>query len=109
MELIDNATVHKFHFEGNCQQTLAGADLGLKTFEVWRLMVAPGNNLPADRHQGEEVVITVRGTGRFIVDGNPVDIWADTTLVIPPGASRQISNTGSEELVLLLVRGVVPT
>lgn len=109
MELIDNATVHKFHFKGNFQQTLAGADQGLKTFEVWRLSVAPGNELPTNRHQSEEVAVTLRGTGRFIVDGNPVDIRVDTTLVIPPGTSRQVANTGSEELVLLLVRGVVPT
>jgi mannose-6-phosphate isomerase-like protein (cupin superfamily) len=109
MELIDNTTVHKFHLRGNFQQTLAGPNQGLKTFEVWRVSVAPGNELPANRHQGEEVALTLRGTGRFIVDGNPVDIRPDTTLVIPPGASRQVANTGSEELVLLLVRGVVPT
>jgi mannose-6-phosphate isomerase-like protein (cupin superfamily) len=109
MELIENATVHEFHFKGNFQQTLAGADQGLKTFEVWRLSVAPGNELPGIRHQGEEVALTLRGTGRIIVDGNPVNIRADTTLVIPPGTLRQVANTGSEELVLLLVRGVVPT
>ena len=109
MELIDNATAHKFYFKENFQQTLAGADQGLKTFEVWRLSVAPGNDLPANRHQGEEVALTLRGTGRFIVDGTPVDIRQDTTLVIPPGTLRQVYNTGSEELVLLLIRGVVPT
>ncbi len=108
MELIDNTQVRKFYFEGNFQQTLAGPDQGLKTFEVWRLSVAPGSELPANRHQGEEVVLTLRGTGRFIVDGNPVDIRPDTTLVISPGALRQIFNTGLEELVLLLIRDLVP-
>jgi mannose-6-phosphate isomerase-like protein (cupin superfamily) len=73
------------------------------------MSVAPGNELPAHRHQGEEVALTLRGTGRFIVDGTPVDIRQDTTLVIPPGTLRQVFNTGAEELVLLLVRGVVPT
>jgi hypothetical protein len=34
MELIDNAEVRKFYFQGNFQQTLAGADQGLKTLEV---------------------------------------------------------------------------
>ncbi len=108
MELIDNAAVHKFYFQGNFQQTLAGRDQGLKTFEVWRLNVAPGHELPANRHQGEEVALILRGTGSFMVDGNPVDIRSDTTLVIPPGALRQVFNTGVEELVLLVVRGVVP-
>jgi mannose-6-phosphate isomerase-like protein (cupin superfamily) len=110
MKLIDNAEVRKFYFlQGNFQQTLAGADQGLKTLEVWRLSVAPGNEIQAYRYQGEVVALTLQGTGRLVVDGEQVDIRPDTTLVIPPGASRQVFNTGSEELLLLLVREVVPT
>ena len=108
MELIDNAEVHEFHFQGNFQQTLAGPNQGLKTFEVWRLSVAPGHELPADVHQGEEVVLFMSGTGCLEVDGKRIVIRPDTTMVIPPGTSRQIFNTGVEELFLLLVRGVVP-
>jgi mannose-6-phosphate isomerase-like protein (cupin superfamily) len=108
MELIDNAEVGKFHFMGNIQQTLAGADQGLKTLEVWRVSLPPGNELPPSRHQGEVVVLTLQGTGRIVVDGKQVDIRPDTTLVIPPGASRQVSNFGPEELVLLLIRSLVP-
>ena len=108
MELIDNAAVHKFYFQGNFQQTLAGRDQGLETFEVWRINVAPGHELPANVHQGEEVVLSMSGTGLLEVDGKRVVIRPDTTLGIPPGTSRQVFNTGVEELVLLLVRGVVP-
>jgi mannose-6-phosphate isomerase-like protein (cupin superfamily) len=109
MELIDNAEARKFYFQGNFQQTLAGADQGLKTLEVWRLNLAPGNEIPPYRHQGEVVALTLRGTGRVVVDGKQVDIRPDTTLVIPPGVSRQVFNTGLEELVLILIRGLVPT
>jgi len=109
MELIDNAEVPKFRFEGNVQQTLAGADQGLKTFEVWRLSLTPGKEIPPFRYEGEVVAITLQGTGRVAVEEKSVDIRPDTTLVIPPGAQRQISNTGSGELVLLLIRGQVAT
>jgi mannose-6-phosphate isomerase-like protein (cupin superfamily) len=109
MELIDNAEVKKFYFQGNFQQTLVGANQGLKTFEVWRLSLAPGNEIPAATHRGEVAALTLQGVGRVVVDGKPVDIKPDTTLVIPPGTTRQVFNTGSEELVLLLIRGVVPT
>jgi mannose-6-phosphate isomerase-like protein (cupin superfamily) len=109
MELIDNAEVRKFYFSGNFQQTLAGADQGLKTLEVWRVSLAPGNEIQASRYKGEVVVLTLSGTGRLVVDGKQVDVRPDTTLVIPSGASRQVFNTGSEELVLLLIREVVPT
>jgi mannose-6-phosphate isomerase-like protein (cupin superfamily) len=44
----------------------------------------------------------------MVVDGKPVDIKPDTTLVIPASASREVFNTGLEELVLLLIRGLVP-
>jgi mannose-6-phosphate isomerase-like protein (cupin superfamily) len=108
MELIDHAEVQKFHFQGNFQQTLAGADQGLKTFEVWRLSLPPATEIPALIYQGEVAAITLQGTGRVVVDGKQVDIRPDTTLVIPPGASRQVVNTGMEELVLFLIRGLVP-
>ncbi len=107
MELIDNTKVHEFFFEGNIQQTLAGTDQGLKTLEVWRLRVAPGKEIPAGRQPGEVVVLTMSGTGQVVVDGKPIGIRPDTTLVIPAGASRQVTNTGMEELILVLCRGVV--
>jgi mannose-6-phosphate isomerase-like protein (cupin superfamily) len=107
MELIDNAEVKKFHFQGNFLQTLAGADQGLKVFEVFRLSVGPGNEIPPSRHQGEVVALTMQGTGRLVVDEKQISIRPDTTLVIPSGSSRQVFNTGSGELVLLLVREVV--
>jgi len=94
MELIDNAETQKFYFQGNFQQTLAGADQGLKTFEVWRLSLAPGNDIPASRHQGEVVALTLRGTGRVVVDGKQVNIRPDTTLVIPPGACAKFPTSG---------------
>ncbi len=110
MELIDNAEVQKFYLDGNYQQTLAGADQGLKTLEVWRVSLAPGTEIPAIRHEGEVVVLTLRGTGHVVVDGERVDIRPDTTLVIPPGTSREVSNTGLEELLLIVIRGsLVPT
>jgi mannose-6-phosphate isomerase-like protein (cupin superfamily) len=107
MELINNAEVQKFYFQGNFQQTLAASKQGLKTFEVWRLSVAPGADAPASSHPGEVVGLTLQGTGRVVVDGKQVDIRPDTTLVIPPDTSRQVFNSGSEELVIILIRAVV--
>jgi mannose-6-phosphate isomerase-like protein (cupin superfamily) len=107
MELIDNAEVRKFYFQGNYQQTLAGADQGPKTLEVWRLSLAPGHEIPAYQHADEVVALTLQGTGRVVVDGKPVDIKPDTTRVIPASGSRQVHNPGLEELVLLLIRSLV--
>jgi mannose-6-phosphate isomerase-like protein (cupin superfamily) len=108
MELIDNTQVRKFHFQENFQQTLAGPDQGLKTFEVWRLSLPPGNEIPPVTYPGEVAAITLQGTGRIVVDGQQADIRPDTTLVILAGATSQILNTGLNELVILLVRAQVP-
>jgi mannose-6-phosphate isomerase-like protein (cupin superfamily) len=43
----------------------------------------------------------------MVVDEEKVEIRPDTTLVIPAGASRQVVNTGKEDLVLLLIRGLI--
>jgi hypothetical protein len=90
LELIANAEVRKFHFQGNFQQTVAGADQGLKTFEVWRLNLAPGNDIPASRDQGEVAGLTLRGIGFIAVDEPSVEIKPDTTPVIPHTDSCQI-------------------
>jgi mannose-6-phosphate isomerase-like protein (cupin superfamily) len=108
MKLINNAEVEKFHVQENFQQTLAGADQGLKTFEVWRVSLTPGTEIPPYRHPAEVVVLTMQGNGRVVAEGKQVDIRPETTLVIPAGASRQVFNTGLEDLVFLLIRGLVP-
>jgi mannose-6-phosphate isomerase-like protein (cupin superfamily) len=108
MELIDNTQVRKFHFKENFQQTLAGPEQGLKTFEVWRLSLASGNEIPPVTYPGEVAAITLQGTGRIVMEGQQADIRPDTTLVILAGATSQIFNTGLNELVILLVRAQVP-
>jgi mannose-6-phosphate isomerase-like protein (cupin superfamily) len=105
MQLIDHAQVEKFYFQGSFQQTLAGADQGLKAFEVWLLHLAPGREVPAFRYQCEVAAVTLAGAGRVVVEGEALAVRPDTTLVIPAGAMRSIANPGPEELVLLLIRG----
>jgi len=107
MELINNEEAQKFHFQDGFQQTLAGSKQGLKSFEVWRLNLSPGGEVPAGRYAGEVVALTLKGTGRLVVDEKPLDIGPNTTAVIPSGASRQVINSGSEELVILLIRAAV--
>lgn len=92
---------------GFFQQTLAGEKQGLKTMEVWLLTLPPGAETPVNQHYGEVVVITLKGTGRAMVDEESVDLFPDTTLVIPSRATRQAVNTGKEDLVILIIRSLV--
>ena len=108
MQLIDNAQVSKLHFAGNSLQILAGADHGLKTIEVLFLTIEPGRETPPNLHNGEVAFVTLRGIGQGIVDGESIDLKPDTTLIIPPNASRQVVNTGKEPLNLLIIRSLIP-
>ncbi|MEW6658979.1 MAG: cupin domain-containing protein [Thermodesulfobacteriota bacterium] len=105
--LIENEKVKKVQMMGFVQQTLAGEQQGLKTLEVWLLTLPPGSETPVNQHFGEVVVITLKGNGHVIVDENRVDLFPDTTLVIPPQVTRQAVNTGKEDLVILIIRSLV--
>jgi len=105
--LIENEKVKKVHLMGLIQQTLAGERQGLKTMEVWLITLPPGAESPVNQHYGEVVLVTLKGSGRAIVDEDRVDLFPDTTLVIPAQATRQAVNTGEEDLVILIIRSLV--
>ena len=92
---------------GLVHQTLAGENQGLKTMEIWLITLPPGSEIPADQHYGEVVGMTLKGTGRATVDGDTIDLVPDTSLVIPAQATRQVVNTGEEDLVILVIRSLV--
>jgi mannose-6-phosphate isomerase-like protein (cupin superfamily) len=55
------------------------------------------------------VWVILKGSGRALVDGEVVPVGPNTTVSIPARASRQLVNTGSDELVMLTIRGTIAT
>jgi mannose-6-phosphate isomerase-like protein (cupin superfamily) len=106
MHLINNDEAKTFHFIDFVQQTLAGPETGLKNLEVWLMTLKAGGESPPYHHPGETVWIILKGGGRAWVDGEEVKVGPNTTVSIPTGASRQLFNHGTEELVMLTVRGI---
>ena len=104
---IENDKVKKIDLMGFVHQTLAGKNQGLKTLEVWLVTLPPGSETPVDQHYGEVVCVTLKGTGRAIVDEDSFNLCPNTTLVIPARATRQVVNTGEEDLVILVIRSLV--
>ena len=105
--LIENDKVKKIHLMGLVHQTLAGEKQGLKTLEVWLVTLPPGSESPLDQHYGEVVWVTLKGTGRAIVDEASFNLFPNTTLVIPAQATRQAVNTSEEDLEVLVIRSLV--
>jgi mannose-6-phosphate isomerase-like protein (cupin superfamily) len=98
MPIIDNATVKTFTLPGLVHQTTAGPAQGLKTLEVWVDTIAPGAGTPVHRHDCEEVVVILTGSGQATLDGQIQDFGPNHTLIVPPGVVHQVINTGSEDL-----------
>ncbi len=106
MQLINNADARAFHFIDFVQQTLAGPETGLKSLEVWLMTLKAGGESPPYHHPGETVWVILRGAGRALIDGEVLEVSPHTTVSIPAGASRQLLNNGTDELVMLTIRSI---
>lgn len=50
-----------------------------------------------------ERYLILEGEGRAQIDGQPIEVRAGSVIVIPPGTSQCITNTGSADLVFLAI------
>lgn len=75
---------------GNSEQSLAEA------------RIPPGETTLLHRHQRtEELYHITAGTGRMVLGDDTFTIGIGDTVAIPPGTPHQVSNDGSEALVIL--------
>ena len=96
--VLSNAGREGAELPGIEHLTLAGGAQGLSGLSVWRQSMAPGCATPPHRHDCEEVVLVVEGSGELHLDGEVMAFGPDTTLVLPPNRPHQIFNTGSVPL-----------
>jgi mannose-6-phosphate isomerase-like protein (cupin superfamily) len=62
----------------------------------------PGSEQPLHDHpKSEQVYVVVRGRGLMKVGEEEQEVRAGTLVLIPPGTSHAIRNTGSEPLVFV--------
>ncbi|HZS04277.1 MAG TPA: cupin domain-containing protein [Blastocatellia bacterium] len=108
MPVINNSKVEKFELPGIVHQTLAGRARGVENVEVWIERVQPGAGTPVHRHDCEEIVVVLRGSGHVIFDGKSTDFGPNSTIIAPPGVVHQIINTGDEEMLLVAAFGRTP-
>jgi quercetin dioxygenase-like cupin family protein len=108
MPVIENSKLKVFKVPGMTSQSLANRDTGANTLEVWRQTIAPGGMTPLHRHACEEVILVQRGSGTVTIDGKPLAFGPDSTLILPPNAVHQLTNTGTEEVLLIAMLGMGP-
>lgn len=108
MHVIEQARPEPTPIAGIAHATWAGSAEGLSQLSVWRQSVAPGGATPPHRHDCDEVVLCIGGSGEVHIDGRAHRFGADTTLVLPRGLLHQIFNTGAATLETIGVFAATP-
>lgn len=88
--------------DGNHIAGLATPGRGAAQVEVWRSIVEAGSATPPHRHDTEEVVVVLRGTGRARIDDVEVRYRPGDTLILPAGHLHQLfADTDGEYLAAM--------
>ncbi|MBA3841894.1 MAG: cupin domain-containing protein [Actinobacteria bacterium] len=91
MPITRDAELEPFERMGNKMQGLATPSRGASEVMVWRTRVAPGGGPPVHKHDHEEVVVILSGTGRVIEeDGNEFAFGPGDTIYAPPGFVHEL-------------------
>ena len=91
MPVSRDADVPRFERFGNMMQGLATPSRGAKEVMVWRTRVTPGGGPPVHKHDHEEVVVIVDGTGVFVEeDGSEHAFGPGDTLFAPAGSVHEL-------------------
>jgi len=74
-------------------------------FKVKRLCVSPGQRLSYQRHaRRTEHWYVVAGSGEVLLDGEQTQIAGGSVVDIPIGTAHRVTNTGTDDLVLIEVQ-----
>jgi len=93
------ADVQEFDLAGNRMYGLATPSRGASQVEVWLTRVQPEAQTPVHSHNGEEVVVVLRGRGEARRIGKEtITFEAPCSLVLPPHELHQLANTGRDLL-----------
>jgi quercetin dioxygenase-like cupin family protein len=84
------------------------APLGVMSFGINKIVLAPGQRNRIHRHRNqEEVYLVLEGTLTLLVEGDPQEVKVGELVRVAPEVRRQLVNRGPGELTLLALGGMV--
>lgn len=101
------ATRYRAHGGGIAHMILTTQTLRTLMF-LAHASVPPGNKLLGHVDPMEEIYIIQKGSGRIQVGDEICDVKSGDAIHIPLGQYHELTNTGDEELTLLVVAGLIP-
>lgn len=82
------------------------AELGISTFGLNLIVLAPGQRGRIHRHRRqEEVYLVLEGTLELLVEGQPHRLHAGELARVGPEVRRQLVNRGPERLAVVAIGG----
>lgn len=108
MTILQHSELPRASLPGIEHITLAGSAHGITQFSVWKQSVAPGGATPPHRHDCDEIVICLRGSGELHIHNKVLPFGADSTMIIERNALHQIFNTGDEPMESIGIFGMTP-
>jgi quercetin dioxygenase-like cupin family protein len=100
------AVTHRDDFERTGRWSLARRSLGVRSFGMNLVDIAPGERIPEHDETArdqEEVFVVLSGTATVVVDGGEHPAPAGTFARVDPELSRTVVNAGDEPVTLLIV------
>lgn len=108
MGIFKNSELETLELPGLRHQTIGGHKQGVKSMEVWVQTMAPGAATPVHRHECEEVILVLSGSGTCTVGDETFSFGPNSTLVLESDTVHQIVNTSDEEMKLVAALGMAP-
>lgn len=107
MSADDRFTIsHRDEFERNGNWSLARRSLGLRSFGMNLVEIAPGERIPEHDETGrdqEEVFMILEGSPSMLIDGETHPAPVGTFVRLDPEPSRTVVNSGDEPALVLIV------
>ena len=97
---------HHDEFERSGNWSLARRSLGLRSFGMNLVEIAPGERIPEHDETGrdqEEVFVILEGSPSVLIDGETHATRAGTFVRLDPEPSRTVVKTGDEPALVLIV------
>src|SRR4030042_1757742 len=103
-----NATRYLAHGGGIAHMILTTQYLSTMMF-LAHASLPPGNKLLGHEDPMEEIYIIQKGGGQMQVGEEICEVKSGDAIHIPIGHYHELTNTGDEELTLLVVAGLIPS
>jgi mannose-6-phosphate isomerase-like protein (cupin superfamily) len=105
----DGVSVVQLDLEGEDRFQPLRRELGVTTFGLNLIRLRPGQQGRIHRHERqEEVYVVLEGTLTLGIEGEARELPRGSAARVAPDVRRQLSNRGSEPLVLVAIGGAGP-